>query len=136
MTGLPVDGDAAPARVRVVRLLRVREGREDAFVKAYRGVRERAVRFPGHLGEQLCRSVDEPGRWLLTSEWRSPEVLRRWRADPGHTALVEPMNACLHDDRWTAVFHVVDASDPSDARDAHGVRDARGGHGGREVANG
>ncbi|GAA2442916.1 hypothetical protein GCM10010421_37280 [Streptomyces glaucus] len=97
--------------MRVLRLLRVREGREEDFVRSYRGVLERAVRFPGHLGEQLCRSVDEPGRWLLTSEWQNLESLKRWRADPGHTALVEPMNACLHDDRWTAVFHVVDGPD-------------------------
>ncbi|WP_344604806.1 antibiotic biosynthesis monooxygenase family protein [Streptomyces glaucus] len=111
MTGPAGGGTAAPARVRVLRLLRVREGREEDFVRSYRGVLERAVRFPGHLGEQLCRSVDEPGRWLLTSEWQNLESLKRWRADPGHTALVEPMNACLHDDRWTAVFHVVDGPD-------------------------
>jgi heme-degrading monooxygenase HmoA len=95
-------------RVRVIRLLRVREGREADFLKSYSGVLERAERFPGHLGEQLCRSVDHPSRWLLTSEWESLECVKRWRADPDHTALVEPMNDCLHDDRWTAVFHVLD----------------------------
>ncbi|WP_175410028.1 antibiotic biosynthesis monooxygenase [Streptomyces sp. TRM64462] len=95
-------------RVRVVRLLRVREGREADFVRAYRGVRERSVRFPGHLGEQLCRSMDDSAQWLLTSEWESLEAVKRWRTDPDHTRLVEPMNTCLHDDRWTRVFRVME----------------------------
>lgn len=99
-----------PASVRVIRLLRVQEGREADFVKAYQGVLERAVRFPGHRGEQLCRSVDNPGQWLLTSEWESLESIKQWRTDPDHTALVKPMNACLHDDRWTAVFHIMDTA--------------------------
>ncbi|MFH0521970.1 antibiotic biosynthesis monooxygenase family protein [Streptomyces sp. M41] len=93
-------------RVRVLRLLHVRDGKETAFVESYQGVLERARRFPGHLGEQLCRSLDDPTRWLLTSEWESLDAINRWRADPDHSVLVEPMNACLHDDRWTGVFEV------------------------------
>ncbi|WP_149183040.1 antibiotic biosynthesis monooxygenase family protein [Streptomyces sp. TRM49041] len=103
-------GSPVPARVRVIRYLRVREGMEGDFVTAYRGVLERAKRFPGHLGEQLCRSTDDSGQWLLTSEWESLESIRRWRADPDHTALLKPMNACLHDDRSTAVFHVMNTA--------------------------
>jgi heme-degrading monooxygenase HmoA len=95
------------ARVRVIRLLRVQEGREEDFLKAYQSVLQCALRFSGHLGEQLCRSIDDPGQWLLTSEWASFESVKRWRTDPDHTALVKPMNACLHDDRWTAAFHVM-----------------------------
>ncbi|GAA4934368.1 antibiotic biosynthesis monooxygenase family protein [Streptomyces coeruleoprunus] len=98
------------AHVRVIRMLRVREGREADFVQAYHRVLERAVRFPGHLGEQLCRSIDNPGQWLLTSEWESLEAIKRWRTDPDHSALVEPMNAHLHDERSTAVFQVVDVA--------------------------
>ncbi|MEU3376488.1 antibiotic biosynthesis monooxygenase family protein [Streptomyces caelestis] len=97
----------ASAPVRVVRLLRVREGREADFVESYHGVLERAVRSPGHLREQLCRSVDDPGQWLLTSEWASLDAVKRWRADPDHATLVGPMNACLHDDRWTGVFEIM-----------------------------
>ncbi|MEU1848526.1 antibiotic biosynthesis monooxygenase family protein [Streptomyces sp. NPDC019990] len=99
--------NAAPARVRVVRLLRVLEGREAEFVASYQDVLERAVRSPGHLREQLCRSLDDPGQWLLTSEWENFEAIRRWRTDPDHATLVEPMNACLHDDRWTGIFEIV-----------------------------
>ncbi|MGK5696947.1 antibiotic biosynthesis monooxygenase family protein [Streptomyces sp. URMC 128] len=91
----------------MVRLLRVREGREADFMDAYQGVREGAMRFPGHRREQLCRSVDDPGRWLLTSEWESLEAIEQWRTDPDHTTLVRPMNACLHDDRWSGVFEIM-----------------------------
>ncbi|NUP24896.1 MAG: antibiotic biosynthesis monooxygenase [Streptomyces sp.] len=93
-------------RVRVIRLLHVRDGREADFVESYQGVRDRALNFPGHLGEQLCRSLDNPAQWLLTSEWDSLESVQQWRTDPDHRTLVEPMNACLHDERWTAVFQV------------------------------
>ncbi|MGN9760681.1 antibiotic biosynthesis monooxygenase family protein [Streptomyces sp. SD31] len=102
MTG----GPSAPERVRVIRLLRVRAGMEADFVQSYKDVLAGAARFPGHLGEQLCRSLDDPAQWLLTSEWDSFEAVQRWRTDPEHRTLVEPMNACLHDDRWTAVFQV------------------------------
>ena len=96
----------APERVRVVRLLRVREGMEADFVASYREVRRGSAGVPGHLGEQLCRSLDDPAQWLLTSEWDSFEAVRAWRTGSAHRTLVEPMNACLHDDRWTAVFQV------------------------------
>ncbi|CAM5538624.1 MULTISPECIES: antibiotic biosynthesis monooxygenase family protein [Streptomyces] len=98
--------DGAPGRVRVVRLLRVREGMEADFVTSYDEVRRGSTAVPGHLGEQLCRSLDDPAQWLLTSEWESFEAVRRWRTGSTHRTLVEPMNACLHDDRWTAVFEV------------------------------
>ncbi|MFJ7074686.1 antibiotic biosynthesis monooxygenase family protein [Streptomyces sp. NPDC098781] len=100
---------SAPARVRVVRLLRVREGMEAEFVRSYGDVRAGAARFPGHLGEQLCRSLDDPAQWLLTSEWADLEAIERWRSDSAHRVLVGPMNACLHDDRWTGVFHIREA---------------------------
>ncbi|MDI9831111.1 antibiotic biosynthesis monooxygenase family protein [Streptomyces sp. KAU_LT] len=96
----------APGRVRVVRLLRVRDGMEADFVTSYDEVRRGSTAVPGNLGEQLCRSLDDPAQWLLTSEWESFEAVRAWRTGSAHRALVEPMNACLHDDRWTAVFEV------------------------------
>lgn len=99
-------GPSAPARVRVIRLLRVREGMEAEFVRSYEGVRAGAEGFAGHLGEQLCRSLDDPAQWLLTSEWADLDAIRRWRTGDAHRTLVEPMNACLHDDRWTGVFQV------------------------------
>lgn len=34
------------------------------------------------------------------------DAVKRWRTDPDHQMLVEPMNACLHDDRWTGAFQV------------------------------
>ncbi|MFD5860427.1 antibiotic biosynthesis monooxygenase family protein [Streptomyces chartreusis] len=97
---------SAPARVRVIRLLRVRDGMEAEFVRSYQDVRAGAERFPGHLGEQLCRSLDDPAQWLLTSEWADLDAIGRWRTADAHRDLVEPMNACLHDDRWTGVFQV------------------------------
>ncbi|MFE5817042.1 antibiotic biosynthesis monooxygenase family protein [Streptomyces sp. NPDC056479] len=99
-------GTSDPARVRVIRLLRVREGMEEEFVRTYGDVRAGAERLPGHLGEQLCRSLEDPAQWLLTSEWADLEAIKSWRTGSAHRTLVEPMNACLHDDRWTGVFHV------------------------------
>ncbi|MFY1678904.1 antibiotic biosynthesis monooxygenase family protein [Streptomyces sp. WMMC905] len=101
----------SPARVRVVRLLRVRAGREADFLRSYREVRESAERVPGHLGEELCRCLDDPERWLLTSEWAGAEAVGRWREGAAHRVLVESMNACLHEDRWTAVFQIEEVAD-------------------------
>ncbi|WP_338675036.1 antibiotic biosynthesis monooxygenase family protein [Streptomyces sp. SCSIO 30461] len=91
-----------------MRLLHVREGMEDGFVRAYKQVRRRAAASPGHLSEQLCRSAENPAQWLLTSEWEDMEAIKRWRLSSEHEALVQPMNACLLEERTTTVFNVVD----------------------------
>lgn len=94
-------------RVRVIRTLRTQEGMEAEFLQAYQGVLECAQRSAGHVNEQLCRSVDDPDQWLLTSEWTSFESLGEWRNHPDHKTRVKAMNACLLDERWTGVFHIV-----------------------------
>ncbi|MFE7778993.1 antibiotic biosynthesis monooxygenase family protein [Streptomyces sp. NPDC057445] len=95
-------------RVRVVRLLHVKEGMEEGFISAYEQVRKRVAATPGHMGEQLCRSVDTPGQWMLTSEWKDTDALKQWRTSPEHEALVKSMNTFLHGDRSTTLFNIME----------------------------
>ncbi|WP_019812340.1 antibiotic biosynthesis monooxygenase family protein [Saccharomonospora halophila] len=76
-------------------LLTLREGAEDEFLRAYDAVRWSLTDVPGYLGDQVCRSVDDPLEWLITSQWRGPEDFLAWERTPGHRDLVAPMLAVV-----------------------------------------
>ncbi|MDX3386241.1 antibiotic biosynthesis monooxygenase [Streptomyces niveiscabiei] len=79
--------------LRVLLLVRVEDGAEDAFVKAYDSIRWSVAAADGHVVDQLCQSTTEPGEWLITSEWRSPEHYRAWAGRPDHADLAAPVVA-------------------------------------------
>ncbi|OQO94810.1 antibiotic biosynthesis monooxygenase family protein [Saccharomonospora piscinae] len=80
---------------RVLYLLTLKPGAEDAFLAAYESVRWLVARTPGHLGDQVCQSTDSPGEWLITSQWRSAEDFLAWERTPEHQALAAPMMATV-----------------------------------------
>lgn len=76
---------------RVVFLLTLKPGMEKTFLDAYEAVRWAVASVPGHLGDQVCQSTDDPDAWLLTSQWRSAEDFLAWERTPEHRALAAPM---------------------------------------------
>ncbi|MFG3253163.1 antibiotic biosynthesis monooxygenase family protein [Streptomyces sp. NPDC048172] len=79
--------------VRILFHATVEEGREAAFLDAYEHVRKRVAEAEGHLGEELCQSLTEPGEWLITSAWASEEHYRAWAREDGHQDLAAPIVA-------------------------------------------
>ena len=81
---------------RVVFLVRLRPGAEDAFLEAYETIRhEVAGGVAGHVVDQVCRLRDDPERWLITSEWDTLERFREWERSPDHRELAAPLRACI-----------------------------------------
>lgn len=66
-----------------VALIEVVPGQEDAFVAAYRSVREVVASTPGCRTVRMTRGVESPSRFVLLVEWDSVEAhLDNFRADP------------------------------------------------------
>jgi heme-degrading monooxygenase HmoA len=81
---------------RFVLEFQVLPGREDEVIRAYSALRERLEQgVPGLLGHQLCQSVDEPRRFIITSEWSDLEASTRWDRSAEHDALVKPLRKCF-----------------------------------------
>ncbi|MFD7641508.1 SchA/CurD-like domain-containing protein [Kitasatospora sp. NPDC059795] len=91
-TGRPVAG-----RLRVVLMLDVHDGAQDRFLDAYELLRHQVSAVPGHVSDQLCQSIDDPSRWLITSEWDSAAPFLAWVDSADHREMVKPMHGCVRD---------------------------------------
>jgi heme-degrading monooxygenase HmoA len=74
----------------------VASGREEDVIRAYGALRTRLEQgVPGLLGHQLCQSIDEPRRFIITSEWEDVAASASWDRSAEHDALVKPIRACF-----------------------------------------
>ncbi|MBL1100842.1 SchA/CurD-like domain-containing protein [Streptomyces coffeae] len=87
------------SRLRVVLLLDVRSGAEERFLRAYDELCQQVASVPGHLSDQLCQSIEDPSKWLITSEWESAPPFLAWVDSAAHREMVKPMHGCVKDTR-------------------------------------
>jgi heme-degrading monooxygenase HmoA len=81
---------------RFVLEFRLSPGREADLMHAYAALRARLEQgVPGLLGHQLCQNVDDPLKWIITSEWENVEASTTWDRSPEHDALVKPLRQCF-----------------------------------------
>jgi heme-degrading monooxygenase HmoA len=81
---------------RVVFLVDLKPGAEEAFLAAYEQIRhEVAGGVDGHLVDQVCRLRGDGGQWLITSEWRRLEHFLDWERSDGHRELAKPLRECI-----------------------------------------
>jgi heme oxygenase (mycobilin-producing) len=75
---------------------KVSPGREDDVMRAYEALRERLERgVSGLLGHQLCQNVDDPQRFIITSEWEDLDASTSWDRSSEHDELVGPLRQCF-----------------------------------------
>lgn len=85
---------------RVVFLIRVKPGMQEAFLQGYELIRhDVAEGVAGHLVDQVCQSPDDPDSWVITSEWESLEHFLTWERTEEHRDLVKPMRECMAEAR-------------------------------------
>jgi len=85
---------------RVVFLLRLKPGTEKQFLQAYGAIRHLVAEgVKGHLVDQVCRSPEDPDRWLITSEWESLDDFLEWERTDDHRELVKSMRECFAEAR-------------------------------------
>jgi heme-degrading monooxygenase HmoA len=92
---------------RVVFLLKLKPGSQDAFLEAYEQIRlDVAEGVKGHIVDQVCKLPDDDESWLITSEWESLDEFLAWEATEEHRDLVKPMRECFAEAR-SLKFEVV-----------------------------
>jgi heme oxygenase (mycobilin-producing) len=93
--------------------LRLKPGREDDFLAAYEAIRhEVADGVEGHIVDQVCRSLDDPLAWLITSEWQSIDAFTAWEQTEEHRELVKPMRDCWDEARSYKYVVQVETGNP------------------------
>lgn len=81
---------------RVVFLIRLKPGMQDAFLAAYEEIRHLVAEgVDGHIVDQVCQSDDDPERWIITSEWETLEHFRAWESKQEHRDLAKPLRDCM-----------------------------------------
>jgi heme oxygenase (mycobilin-producing) len=78
-----------PARVMVH--ARVDPAQRQAFESAFAAVSGRVRGTPGHLRDELLRSDNDPGAYVLLSEWESRAAFLAWEDAPVHREATTPM---------------------------------------------
>ena len=81
---------------RVVFVIRLKPGSQDAFLQAYNKIRHEVARgVKGHLCDQVCQSPNDPLDWLITSEWESLDDFLEWEKTEEHRELARPLRECF-----------------------------------------
>ncbi len=81
---------------RVVFVLRLKPGSQEAFLRAYNNIRhEVAQGVKGHLVDQVCQSPNDPLDWLITSEWETLDHFLEWEKTQEHRDLAKPVRDCF-----------------------------------------
>jgi heme-degrading monooxygenase HmoA len=62
-----------------------------AVSSAYTAISKSLAGVPGLLRNQLLRSVPEPWRFVVTSEWESLAAFRRWESGADHRGTTAPL---------------------------------------------
>ncbi|WP_377268151.1 SchA/CurD-like domain-containing protein [Peterkaempfera sp. SMS 1(5)a] len=113
----PTLADRTTSRLRVVLLCDVNEGQQQRFLDAYEQIRHQVAAVPGHISDQLCQSIEEPTRWLITSEWDNATHFLSWVDSAEHRELVKPLHGCVRDTRSLRFTIARETPEPGDAED-------------------
>jgi heme-degrading monooxygenase HmoA len=82
---------AQAGRVRVVLYLTEPESEPGVIERCYHQISQALVGRPGLRGNELLRSVLDPRRYVVQSEWDDAVVWREWEASQEHRELAAPL---------------------------------------------
>lgn len=130
----PTIVDRNSSRLRVVLLCDVNDGQQERFLDAYEQIRHQVAAVPGHISDQLCQSIEEPTRWLITSEWDNAAHFLSWVDSAEHRELVKPLHGCVRDTRSLRFTIARETPEPAEAA-ARRERQHAAGQGGNPAAD-
>lgn len=100
--------------VRMLLFSTIDHDREAEFEAAFAVVRQRVATVSGHLQDELLRKDDEPGSYVLVSDWRTREQLLSWLRSEQHeemTADMRPYFMAPSDMRFYSVREPTELAD-------------------------
>jgi len=80
-----------------------------AVERAYHEISAALVGTPGLLGNQLMRSVHDPGRFVVVSEWTSMADFAAWEQGASHKPTTSPLRPFQDPDRRPVIYEEVAA---------------------------
>jgi hypothetical protein len=88
-------------------LWRIKEGREEVFVRAWKGLSDYFLDLPNPPGPgTLIRSVEDPQLFYSFGPWRSLEDIQKMRSDPRTPEMISKL-AALCEEAKPGTFQVV-----------------------------
>lgn len=78
-------------RVRVLVYARTPAEDADAVAREYHKISKVLAGTPGLLGNELVRSVGEPGAFIVMSEWASLTAFQDWERGADHRQTTAPL---------------------------------------------
>ncbi|OHV36595.1 MULTISPECIES: antibiotic biosynthesis monooxygenase family protein [Pseudofrankia] len=96
-------------KVRVMIWAAAPEDRPEAVEEVYHQISAELVGTPGLLGNHLMRSIHDPSRFVVVSEWTNMADFVAWEQDARHKPTTSPLRS-LHDpDRRPVIYEEVAA---------------------------
>jgi heme-degrading monooxygenase HmoA len=117
--------------IRATLTMKVKSGREDDFERAWREIADTVRRAPGNIRQALLRDPDDPGSFVVTSDWESRDAFGRFERSPEQDELTAPLRELRQSGHMVVqelVIHI--EGDKTDASTDDGVRDDQAGRGG------
>jgi heme-degrading monooxygenase HmoA len=71
--------------------MKVRPGRGDDFVEAWRRIAEEVRKDPANVRQTLARDPADPESFVVTSDWESREAFSAFEKSPEQEELTAPM---------------------------------------------
>lgn len=81
---------------RVMIQVTVNSGMEEEFERTFRAIAPEIDKSHHLIQHQVIRSLDEPQRFIMLSEWESVDDFDTWERSQGHRDLVRPLTTMWH----------------------------------------
>lgn len=81
--------------------MKVKDGRGEDFVHAWRAIAEHVRTVPGNLRQALTRDPDDPDSFILTSDWSTRDAFSKFERSPEQDALTAPLRELRASARMT-----------------------------------
>jgi heme-degrading monooxygenase HmoA len=81
--------------VKILIQRKIRPGKENAFGKALRELRSKAIHAHGYISGETLHSIEDPSLCLVISIWKNLEDWNCWADSPERKAFQEETNAML-----------------------------------------
>ena len=87
--------------IRASLYMKVKPGRGDDFVTAWRPIAEEVRKAPGNLRQALTRDPEDPDSFVVTSDWDSRDTFHEFERSPEQDDLTAPLRELRDSARMT-----------------------------------
>jgi heme-degrading monooxygenase HmoA len=77
--------------IRATLNMKVKEGREDDFERAWREIAQEVRRAPGNIRQALLRDSSDARSFVVTSDWENRDAFTQFERSPEQDRLTAPL---------------------------------------------